>query len=152
MNKHVTPPRRKNQGFTLIEMLIVVAIIAILVAVSIPIVGNSLERARVATDAANERAAKAEAIILYIGDKTSGAFSSSSGTLTGYYDAVNGQIKSGTDGITPYGKCTTTGFAHKGGVIKVEITEATGVVKISWEGTTGSSGVQSKAHDGVVIS
>ena len=44
-------------------MLIVVAIIAILVAVSIPIVGNSLERAREATDAANERAAKAEVLI-----------------------------------------------------------------------------------------
>ena len=37
----------------LIEMLIVVAIIAILIAISIPLVGNALERAREATDAAS---------------------------------------------------------------------------------------------------
>ena len=36
---------RKNSGFTLIEMLIVVAIIAILIAVSIPMVSSALELA-----------------------------------------------------------------------------------------------------------
>ena len=47
---------KKTGGFTLIEMLIVVAIIAILVAVSIPMVNSNLEKARKATDSANERA------------------------------------------------------------------------------------------------
>lgn len=59
---------RRKDGFTLIEMLIVVAIVAILIAVSIPLVGSSLERARKATDAANERAAKAEILICYMSD------------------------------------------------------------------------------------
>lgn len=44
-------------GFTLIEMLIVVAIIAILIAISIPLISATLERAREAVDDANERSA-----------------------------------------------------------------------------------------------
>ncbi len=47
----------KNGGFTLVEMLIVVAIIAILIMVSIPMVNSSLEKAREAVDDANERSA-----------------------------------------------------------------------------------------------
>lgn len=51
---------RKKKGFTLAELLIVVAIIAVLVAISIPIFTNQLEKAREATDAANIRSAYAE--------------------------------------------------------------------------------------------
>lgn len=56
----------KNGGFTLVEMLIVVAIIAILVAVSIPLVSSSLEKAKISTDKANMRAAKAEATLMIL--------------------------------------------------------------------------------------
>ncbi|MDD6258120.1 MAG: prepilin-type N-terminal cleavage/methylation domain-containing protein, partial [Erysipelotrichaceae bacterium] len=53
--------RLKNKkGFTLAELLIVVAIIAVLVAISIPIFSSQLEKAREATDAANIRSAYAE--------------------------------------------------------------------------------------------
>ncbi len=51
--------RKNNKGFTLAELLIVVAIIGILVAVSIPIFSGQLEKAREATDAANIRSAYA---------------------------------------------------------------------------------------------
>lgn len=50
----------EKKGFTLAELLIVVAIIAVLVAISIPIFNTQLEKAREATDAANIRAAYAE--------------------------------------------------------------------------------------------
>ena len=46
---------RQNKGFTLMEMLIVVAIIAILVAIAIPTVGRSLEKSRCAADNASIR-------------------------------------------------------------------------------------------------
>lgn len=49
-----------KKGFTLAELLVVVAIIGVLVAISIPIFTSQLEKAREATDAANIRAAYAE--------------------------------------------------------------------------------------------
>ena len=55
--------KKVNQkGFTLAELLIVVAIIAVLVAVAIPTFTNQLEKAREATDIANLRSAYAEIV------------------------------------------------------------------------------------------
>lgn len=52
--------KEHKRGFTLAELLIVVAIIAVLVAISIPIFTSQLEKSREAVDAANIRAAYAE--------------------------------------------------------------------------------------------
>lgn len=52
--------QKKSGGFTLMEMLIVVAIIAVLVAIAIPTFTASLHKARVAADWANLRAYYAE--------------------------------------------------------------------------------------------
>ena len=60
--------RKLNKGFTLAELLIVVAIIGVLVAISIPIFNNQLKKARFATNVANARAAYAAAIAQYIDD------------------------------------------------------------------------------------
>ena len=49
-----------KKGFTLAELLIVVAIIAVLVAISIPVFTSQLEKAKEATDLANIRSAYAE--------------------------------------------------------------------------------------------
>ncbi len=52
--------KMNKKGFTLMEMLIVVAIIAVLVAIAIPVMNAQLEKAREAVDAANLRSAYAE--------------------------------------------------------------------------------------------
>lgn len=56
------PFLRNHQGFTLMEMLIVVAIIGVLVAVAIPMFGSHLEKSREAVDLANVRAAYADVL------------------------------------------------------------------------------------------
>jgi len=61
--------KNNKKGFTLAELLIVVAIIAVLVAIAIPIFTNQLEKSREATDAANIRDYYAEiATALVSGD------------------------------------------------------------------------------------
>ena len=56
----------KNKGFTLAELLIVVAIIAVLVAVAIPVFTAQLEKSREAVDISNIRGAKAAAAAAFL--------------------------------------------------------------------------------------
>ena len=53
--------KMNKKGFTLIEMLVVIAIIAVLVSIIIPTVSSATEKAGAATNAANLRAVYAEA-------------------------------------------------------------------------------------------
>lgn len=113
---------RKHEGFTLVEMLIVVAIIAILVAVSIPVVNGALEKAKEATDNANLRAAKAVATIEYLNSVANGTPFTAITDVP--YDADGGKL--GTAGTTyDYGKKGNHDY------IKVSVT-ATGDVTAEW--------------------
>jgi prepilin-type N-terminal cleavage/methylation domain-containing protein len=91
--------RNNKKGFTLAELLIVVAIIAVLVAISIPIFSAQLRKAKVATDQANARAGKAAAVAAALEAQ-------SESDLTYYYDAKQGVVKDATKAadIKPYGK------------------------------------------------
>ena len=64
--------KMNKKGFTLIEMLVVIAIIAVLVAIIIPVIGNSTIKASAAANAANLRSYASEIAILYLepGDMT----------------------------------------------------------------------------------
>ena len=57
--------KMNKKGFTLIEMLAVIAIIAVLVAIIVPAVGSSTLKAKASTDAANLRSVLSAATIEY---------------------------------------------------------------------------------------
>ncbi|MCI2000460.1 MAG: prepilin-type N-terminal cleavage/methylation domain-containing protein [Clostridia bacterium] len=107
---------RKNnkKGFTLAELLIVVAIIAVLVAISIPVFTSKLEKAREATDVANMRAAKAVAVAKYLDSGTDTDSDTGTTTIkttgTFYYDAAKGELVDADTAkkLTAYGKGTST--------------------------------------------
>ena len=65
--------KENKKGFTLAELLIVVAIIAVLVAISIPIFTSQLEKSRDAVTLSNIRAAYAEASSAYLTESDGGA-------------------------------------------------------------------------------
>ena len=78
--------RENKKGFTLAELLVVVAIVTILVAISVPIFTTQLGKARRATNQANMRAAKVAAISQYLTDGHDGektyVYSIEAGTVT----------------------------------------------------------------------
>lgn len=76
--------RGNKKGFTLAELLVVVAIVGILVAISIPVFTAQLSKARKATNLANLRAAKAAAVAEYL-------TSESEGTKNYNYDIATGK-------------------------------------------------------------
>ena len=56
----MTLPTRNSRGFTMAELLITVAVIGVLVAISIPVFASQTEKSREATDLSNVRAAYTE--------------------------------------------------------------------------------------------
>lgn len=111
--------RNEREGFTLAELLIVVAIIAVLVAIAIPVFSAQLEKSREATDAANIRAAYAEAMTAAL-QSDNGTGSATSVEMT--------QTKAGWDGFDgkiagQYAPDETEGLKDvvKGNVVTVSI-------------------------------
>ena len=86
-----------EKGFTLAELLIVVAVIAVLVAVAIPTFSDQLEKARQSTDVANLRDAYAVARLAELENKVNdtaikSAKTSTQDTVTYYFNAGTGKL------------------------------------------------------------
>lgn len=81
----------RKKGFTLAELLIVVAIIGVLVAVSVPIFTAQRRKAVDAVNKANIRAAKAMALAAFYDDKTV-YVESRNGTKMAYFKYTDGRL------------------------------------------------------------
>lgn len=102
--------KKNEKGFTLMEMLIVVAIIAVLVAIAIPTFTSSLNKAKAATDAANIRAGYATVMMTLLQADT-GDTTNKIDAGTTYYLQKDGTVTTTT--TTAYkcqGKNETTGI------------------------------------------
>ena len=84
--------RINKSGFTLAELLIVVAIIAVLVAIAIPVLTVQLEKAREATDMSSFRAAYAEAAAAAINANDKGVAVTSKMRSSGTFEHIDVEI------------------------------------------------------------
>lgn len=87
-----------RKGFTLAELLIVVAIIAVLVAIAIPVFTSQLEKAREATDLANVRSAYATVVVKFMGDGKSASVTVPAKQTVSGWNYESGEIQTMVEG------------------------------------------------------
>lgn len=144
---------KNTKGFTLMEMLIVVAIIAVLVAIAIPTFTSSLNKARVATDEANIRSGYASVMADVLTSQISvSADDADKATDMIYTLLVDGSVKKAGDTTTTTEEYKTKGklgetvniagfnFStwEKGKGVTYEYKGDTNEVTIKVDGTAGS--------------
>lgn len=135
---------QNKKGFTLVEMLVVVAIIAILIAISIPLVNNALEKARDATDDANFRSAAGLATIKYLTEGEDAAdtyyYYTNKASQGGLYASKTAATTADAGNEAYKSQCTETAGTHtqtetkKNSYIKVTIADD-GKVTVIWDAT-----------------
>lgn len=130
MKEMIQRVREERGGFTLAELLIVVAIIAVLVALAIPVFTGAMDKANLAVAQGDIRSVKAEAVTYHL-------LNSPSTTTDTYYEA-----KIDTEGnVTAFGPSTATKETEaKDLKDKVGKEEVTVVVKVSNKDLTPTAG------------
>ena len=135
--------QKNKKGFTLAELLVVVAIIAVLVAIAIPIFTNQLEKSREATDAANIRSQYAEVM-------TDGITNGTGDINTDHSKYAAIELKQTKNGwqTTDLGNNLNSLFGthiegegpNKGGIAWVSYDSKNDCAVLHYEGGSGSSG------------
>ncbi len=139
---------QSERGFTLAELLIVVAIIAVLTAIAIPVFTSQLEKSREATDFANVRSAYAELMAEALTDSASSPLKQADGTfkitVSPLVQKVDGWTTKTDEmdiGGVPSEKWTGSPVAN--GSCTITFDPVTGVVSINWSGEATSGGSSS---------
>ncbi|MCR5096115.1 MAG: prepilin-type N-terminal cleavage/methylation domain-containing protein [Erysipelotrichaceae bacterium] len=148
--------KRNKRGFTLAELLIVVTIIAVLVAISIPIFSKQLEKSRESVDFANMRSAYAEVMVATISDDAESPLKKADGTFQAEIQLKQKQEGWQTGGVenmqigsAPYEEWDSKMPAING-TATVTFYPATGKVIIDWGGSGSSSGGGSEGGSGSI--
>lgn len=106
--------KHNNKGFTLAELLIVIAIVAVIVAIAIPIFSSQVEKGRESTDLANIRSAYAEIASLCLEDETTtetrdcDLCQAQSGWQTASAETTLSSLGSVNGSPSAYGLCTVS--------------------------------------------
>lgn len=147
---------RNRHGFTLAELLIVVAVIGVLVAISIPIFSSQLEKSREAVDLANVRAAYAQVMSDAVTENKTGEGTTYDDTTARYtkdVTLVQKQIGWQTSnitiaGITPSDTVHWIGEVLPGSTCTVFYDADTSSVTLVWSGLTVKNDYQWKYNNG----
>lgn len=153
-----------QKGFTLAELLIVVAIIAILVAIGIPVFAGQLEKSREAVDLSDIRSAYSEVMMAAITGDTSAVYTKDP-TQTiykeqGVYSVTVSPLKQKQDGWQTASNLTIGGVSSNSGNpywVGVPTSEGTCIVayheseeyvSFEWSGTSSEDGNGNNGNTG----
>lgn len=112
--------REDRGGFTLAELLIVVAIVAVLIAIAVPVFSGALGKAEDAVDTANQRSVMSEALANYQLAET--ADQAGLRTQTFWFDDKGNELSSATDAVYTY----TATITDTNGDVKVVVSGGKG--------------------------
>ena len=118
--------KMNKKGFTLAELLIVVAIIAVLVAIAIPVFTAQLEKSRDATSVANIRSAYAEAMTDYLTGDNAGSSTGIVVSKKAMLQTAQANSWSGEGANLPFGAPADPGNINKNTEKTIKFTFTTG--------------------------
>jgi prepilin-type N-terminal cleavage/methylation domain-containing protein len=116
--------KNNKKGFTLAELLIVVAIIAVLVLIAIPVFTSSLNKSKAAADEANARSLYGQLTANYLSDGQAWATTDLTGTSGSFKVTYDGQtyvfssvctavtVNATTAGVAPTVSITTNNTTY----------------------------------------